>query len=205
MLGILPVVGSSGFYQFAAPFDLAAIDQVEYTCKAIRRISDYLANNEDVKADIYDANGLSDAVWEEDSIMDADIVSLQAQSGHWLYIPSRYVLAYPSVNGVPYRAVMIGISLPSMPLTQDFSAIKEDVKDLVDTALGVNSVVKHVETSKVVLIEHSVHETKQQERLVSSQGQTTLSAKLVKLRQENDLLLAKVAALETFIKTHHVP
>jgi hypothetical protein len=56
---VLPVVGSSGYYELAHPFDALVMDKVEYTCKAVRRISDYLANNEDVKVAIYDKYGIA--------------------------------------------------------------------------------------------------------------------------------------------------
>lgn len=200
---IVPVVGSSGFYRFAAPFDLASVNQIEYSCKAVRKISDYLANNEEIKKDVYEAYELPDDIWEEDSALDAYIVSLQSTTGHWLYIPSRYILGYPSVNGVPYRTLMIGVSLPSIPVAQDLSSVMADMKDLVETSLGLSVVVKQVETSKVVLIPYDDHVVKQQQRAVQSAGKTTQHARNVALRRENDALLAKVAELEAFIKKNH--
>ena len=201
---ILPVVGSSGFYEFLAPFDVASINGIEYTCKAVRRISDYLANNEDVEKTVYIANSLNSSIWDEDSKKDAYIVSLQSQSGHWLYVPYRYITAYPSVNGIQYRTVMIGVSLPSIPVIQDLSAVEADVKDLVEHALGLTVVVKHVETSRVVMVPYDKHILKEQERNVIRATQSTYTAKIVKLRSENNGLLAKVRELEEYIKLHHV-
>ncbi len=202
-LPVLPVVGSSGFYEFASPFDTVAINNVEYTCKAIRRISDYLSVNENVEKTIYEANNLPSSIWDEDSKEDAYIVSLQSKNGHWIYVPYRYILAYPSVNGIQYRAMMIGVSLPSMPVNQDLSAVEADVKDLVEHALGVTVIVKHVETSRIVLVRNETHLAKEQERNVIRATQSTLTAKLLKLRQENDALLAKVQELEAFIAANH--
>ena len=200
---ILPVVGSSGFYEFASPFDTVAVNNIEYTCKAVRRISDYLAVNENVQKTVYDANNLSSDVWDEDSKNDAYIVSLQSKSGHWVYLPYRYILAYPSVNGVQYRTMMIGVSLPSIPATQDLSAVEADVKDLVEHALGLTVSVKHVETSRIVLVPFPVHQAKEQEREVIRATQSTYTAKMLKLRKENDALLAKVQELEAFITSKH--
>ena len=199
-LRILPDVGSTGAYELAAPFDALVVNSVEYTCKAIRRISDYLANNEDVKKDVYTANGVNENIYDEDLAEDAYIVSLQSRVGHWVYVPYRYIISYPSVNGIRYRTVMIGVSLPSMPVSQDFSAITEDIKALVTTRLGVGCVVKTVDTSKVVLIAKDTHETKAIERRVRTNGEYTYYATSVKLRKENDALRTKVAELEQFIK-----
>lgn len=203
-LPVLPVVGSSGFYEFIAPFDAASINGIEYSCRAVRRISDYLANNEDVEKNVYTTNNLPASVWDEDSKNDAYIVSLQSKSGHWLYIPYRYIASYPSVNGIQYRTVMIGVSLPSIPVIQDLSAVEADVKDLVEHALGLSVVVKHVETSRIVMVPYDKHVAKEQERNVIRATQSTYTAKMVKLRSENDALLAKVRELETYIKAHHV-
>lgn len=201
-LSILPVIGSSGFYELAAPFDVEVVDKIEYTCKAIRRISDYLANNEDPKASIYDAYEIDEAVYEEDLSKDTYIVSLQSRKGHWLYVPSRYILSYPSVNGVPYRSVMLGVSLPPLPVSQDLTAILSDIKDLVENSLGVSVAVRQVETSMNVLVDYSVHEATQQERNIHIEGRSTLYARNVALREENDLLIQKVASLENYIKSN---
>jgi len=200
---ILPVIGSSGFYDLAAPFDVEVIDKIEYTCKAIRRISDYLANNEDPKASIYDVYGIDEAVYEEDLSKDNYIVSLQSRKGHWLYVPSRYILSYPSVNGIPYRSVMLGVSLPPLPVSQDLTAVLSDIKDLVENSLGVSVAVRQVETSMNVLVDYNVHEVTQQERNIHIEGRSTLYARNVALREENDLLIQKVASLENYIKSNH--
>lgn len=201
-LSILPVIGSSGFYELAAPFDVEVVDKIEYTCKAIRRISDYLANNEDPKASIYNAYEIDEAVYEEDLSKDAYIVSLQSRKGHWLYVPSRYILSYPSVNGVPYRSVMLGVSLPPLPVSQDLTAILSDIKDLVENSLGVSVAVRQVETSMNVLVDYSIHEATQQERNIHIEGRSTLYARNVALREENNLLIQKVASLENYIKSN---
>lgn len=203
-LSILPVIGSSGYYELASPFDVEVVDKIEYTCKAIRRLSDYLANNEDPKTSIYDAYEINEAIYEADLEQDAYIVSLQSRKGHWLYVPSRYILSYPSVNGVAYRSVMLGISLPPIPVSQDLTAVLSDIKDLVEHSIGASVVVKQVETSVNVLVDYSLHENTQQERNMIIEGQATLYARNVALREENDLLLEKVTALENFIKANRV-
>ena len=197
---ILPVVGSAGYYELGDPFDKLVVNSVEYTCKAIRRLSDYLANNETPKKDIYDKNGVVESVYDEDLKKDAYIVSLQSRTGHWLYVPYRYILSYPSVNGVQYRSVMIGISLPALPASQDLSSLANDLKDLTQAQLGVTAVVKQVETSKVVLIDFAAHEAKRLQRAGAVQASGSLFGQVVLLRKDNDALRAKVEMLENHIK-----
>ena len=204
-LRVLPIVGSKGYYELAAPFDALALDTVEYTCKAIRRMSDCLANNEDLKTSIYTANKIDENIYDEDLAEDAYIVSLQSGTGHWLYVPYRYIVSYPSPNGVPYRSVMFGVSMPSLPAAQNLTALLTDVKALVEARLGVTVAVRTTETSKVSLIPLETHLTKQNEREIKRLGESSYFSTVIRLRRENDVLLDKVAALEKYIQEHYVP
>lgn len=201
-LKIVPSVGSAGFYEFAAPFDTKALATVEYSCKAVRKISEYLASGEDVKKDIYDENGLTDAIYEEDLAQDAYIVSLQSGTGHWLYVPYRYILSFPSTNGVPYRSVMLGFSLPALPAGYDLSPLLGELKLLIESRLGVQTSAKMVETSKVSLIPKDAHVTKQAERNARKAGDLSIYATQVRLEREAVQLRTKVAELEAYIKAH---
>lgn len=196
---ILPVIGGSGSYNLAAPFDALAVNNVEYVCKAIRRISDYLANNEDVKENVYTANGVSDAIYEEDIAADAYIVSLQSMAGHYLNIPARFILSYPSVNGVPYRSLMIAVALPALPVAQDLSFLVAEITDIVAHGIGAAPNVRLVETSKVVQVSTEDHQVTQQRRAQASAGETTLTAKNVRLQAENAALLQRLQTLEQYI------
>jgi hypothetical protein len=198
---ILPVVGSSGFYELASPFDALAMDRVEYTCKGVRRLSDYLANNEDPKTDIYVKNAI-EPIYEEDLKLDAYIVSLQSISGHWLYVPYRYILSYPSPNGVKYRTVMLGVALPALPVSQALNGLMADVKDLVEGALGVDAVIKMVETSKPVLVSTEADQEAQLRRGLKISAAGTLHTQNQQLRDENAHLRAHITQLQDFIKSN---
>lgn len=203
-LKIIPILGSKGFYQFAAPFDKYSANPVEYTCQEVRRISGYLANNEDVKAEVYTANGI-DSAWEADVAENAYIVSLQATTGHWVILPYRYITSYPSVNGVVYRSLSLVVSLPSMPGEQDLSALLADMKDMVDARLGVSCKAAPVETSKPMMVPYDTHVATQIERQASIQANGTLSSQLVQEREANAALRQKVQELEAYILNNQTP
>lgn len=199
MTTVLPLIGSAGSYSFASPFEIAGVNNVEYVCKEIRRISGYLANNEDIKQDIYVANSVSDAIYDEDVLSDAYIVSLQSLSGHWLRIPARFILSYPSTNGVPYRSVMISAALPSIPVSKDLTVLTSEISDIIAAAIGVPPQVRVIETSKVVQLSSEDHLATVQRRAAATLGVTTLTAKNHVLQEENALLIQKIKALEDYI------
>ena len=199
---VIPVIGSVGYYQLAAPFDRYTVYQVEYTCRAVRKISDYLANNEEVYKTIYEAHGLSEEQYEEDLKADGYIVSLQSSEGQPIYVPYQYILSYPSGDGVPYRSVMMGVSLPPLPLGQDLSAIIADVKSMVESRLGINVVVRMVETSKVIVIAHDDHQVKQQQRQQAVSQPGNLYVQNLELQRTVEKQHQKLMMLQDYVKNH---
>lgn len=197
---ILPTIGSSGYFELRAPFDTIVVVNERYTCQAIRRISDYLANNEDVKADIYDKYQLPEAEFFDDSQKNMYIVSLQSEKGHWLYVPARYIVKYPEVNGIPYRTMMIGVSLPPMVADRDYSFVMTDIQNLVTDSLGVTPTVKLVETSRVLLVSKEKHDIEQANRTAIINGNVTDRSRYISTQIALDRALTKIQELEAYIK-----
>lgn len=204
MPNIIPAIGAKGFFQLSAPFDTLLVQGEQYTCKAIRNLSDYLSNNEDPKTDIYDNYGIS-AEYDNDVNNDIEIVSLQSELGHWLYVPVTHILAYPDTNGTVYRSVMIGLSLPALPIDTDITWLKDNLVNLVIDSIGVIPESKIVETSKPVLIEDAVHQQLTIDRAAAAVNTMTDRQKYLKLLQDHQAALNKLIELENYIKAHYVP
>ncbi len=200
---ILPTIGSSGTYTLRVPLDTVITPGERYTCQAIRRISDYLANNEAIKEDVYVKLGI-DNEYDIDASADAYILSLQSAKGHWLYVPAHYLVTYPITNGIPYRTVAIGVSLPSIPVTQDLTYLEIEIQNIISDTLGVVPVIKQVETSRVVLVDKDIHDTLQMDRDALSANRLTDRTRYMSLLQEHQIALDKIQALEQYIKDHYV-
>jgi len=200
---ILPTIGSSGYYELRAPFDTIIIPYERYTCQAIRKISEYLANNENPKTLIYDKYQLTEDDYTSDAEQNMSIVSLQSAKGHWLYVPARYIVTYPITNGIPYRSIMIGVSLPSIPAEKDLSNLETDIGNLIVDTLGVTPAIRLVETSRVVLIPKDKHDITQSTRDATANGRLTDRSRYMSLLLEHQAALDKITALETYIKDNH--
>jgi len=200
---ILLTIGSTGSFELKTPFDIKASAEERFACKAIRKISDYIANNENPKDDIYIANGLTETNYETDAALDEHIVSLQSDTGHWLYIPSSYILTYPLVNGIPYRSIMIGISLPSIPVNKDLSNIKTDIINLIKDTIGIEPIIKEVETSRTILLSKEDHDDIEMNRAIISAGRVTDRSRYMSLVQNYQTALDKIIELEAFIMNNH--
>lgn len=194
---ITPPIGSKGTFELAAPFDRLADGGVEYTCMAVRKLSDYLASNENPEELIYKKYGIEEH-YKDDMAKDAYIVSLQSRRGHWLYVPESYVLNLPAGSGHRYRAVSLSVSMPSLPSATDFTVLKADIVQLIKARLGVNSKVALVETSLTTLVSDEKHVEISTARELAKTSNGNWEEVLL-LREQNELLRAKLAALEAFV------
>lgn len=200
MESIIPTIGSSGYFVLRSPFDSLILTGERYTCKAVRKMADFITNNEKPLDDIYIANGLTEVQYQEDLKNDVVIVSLQAATGHWVYVPATYINTLPLVNGIPYRTLMLGVSLPALPADRDLSHLEVSVKNLVTDSLGVLALTKFVETSKVVLIDSDKHRLTEATRAAVSDGGVTDRARLGKALLDNQRLLQQIQILQDYIK-----
>lgn len=196
---IIPVIGSSGIFQLRPPFNTIIESNVRYTCQAVRRLSEYLANNEKPFEDVYQASGLTEGEYNLHLEEDMYIVSLQSEKGHWLYLPATHVSSYPLVNGIPYRAMMLVVSLPPIPVERNLEFLELAFKNIVTDSLGVDSQVKQVEASSVSLISKEKHDLVSGQRAIITESLVTDRARYVKLTQDYQTALDKIQELETYI------
>lgn len=197
---VLPTLGSSGYFQLRAPLDSLISANENYTCQAIRRISEYVANNENVLEQAYTGNGLTETEYEAAIETDMFIVSLQSAVGHWLYVPADYINAYPNTNGVPYRSLMIGASLPPIPANKDLSSLTTSISNLIRDTLGVNPSMGLVETSREVLVDSVVHQLAEADRQLLITNNMSDLARYNQLYQDFVDLQTKLAAAEQYIQ-----
>lgn len=201
---IIPTIGSSGNFALRAPFDQVVLPKERYTCQAVRRLSDYLANNEDPKTDIYDANSIPEAEYDDDVEKDMYIISLQGETGQWVYVPARYLISYPITNGIPYRTMMIGAALPPLPADRDLSFLLTEISNLIKDSLGVEPDMDLMETSMVILVDRDKHDVAQAQRDAVSNGRTTDRSRLIQTQTQLTTALAKIIELEAFIRDRYV-
>lgn len=199
---VIPTVGSTGYFELRAPFDTKIIVNERHTCQAIRRISDYVANNEDVKQIAYIDNGLT--AQDYDTAADANmyIASLQSDRGHWIYVPVDYIVKFPITNGIPYRNITLGVALPPIPVERNLSNIETDIINLIQDTLGVTPIIKQVQTSRVILVAKDKHDLQQSARDAVANGRVTDRSRYMSLVQDHQAALNKITELELYIKNN---
>lgn len=197
---IIPSVGMVGSFNLKSPFDSQVISGEKYTCRAVRALADYIANGEDVFSTIYVTNNLTEDNFAEDVDDDMYVVSLQSDSGQWIYLPARYIAEFPNTNGVLYHNVMIGVALGSMPVDTDYETLNKAIRNVVYDALGVEPTIEAVELSQQILVDDSDHETVETSRSARKTLKLSDSGMLKYYMGLYDAAVTKIRLLEDYIK-----
>ena len=197
----LPDIGSSGLFTLKAPYNTLVKPNVMYTCKAIRNLNDCIAEGLDPFGYYYESVGLTETDYNIDLKNDVSIVSLQTKDGEWLYIPSNYIVKFPDMNGIVYRAIMLGISLGAVPDTLKLDALKTSMTNLVYDTLGVTSIVKEVVISVPAIVSKENHDMIEIARHNKATINMSDSLKLSKANQDLASARLKITELENYIKT----
>jgi hypothetical protein len=202
---ILPTVGTHGAFTLSAPYDAYTAHGEVYTCQAVRTLGDYIANNEDPLHTIYLKFNLTEADFTADRDVDMYILTLQGTNGAWLYVPARYVLSYPLMDGVQYHGMALGISLGLHPVGKDFSALKDLLSNLIYDTLGTTPHISELETSGIQLLSKEDSEALLQARLINITQELSDRGRALKAEAQLATALQKIQILETYIKDHYVP
>lgn len=198
---ILPVIGSTGTYELLPPFNTHILAEELYTCKAIRNISEYVSYNQDAKKLVYDYYGLTEEDYENDIKEDMEIVSLQNNKGVWIYVPARYIIKYPEVDGVPYHQVSLVCKLPAIEVSKNLEFLKTNIVNLVKDTLGLEPALSLVEASRTIAVTKQMADNLTIQRAALTQGKITDRARYLDLLQKQQTLIEKIKTLEEYIKS----
>lgn len=195
-------IGTEGIFRLKPPFAGLLPAQTSFKCTATRKLSEIISSGVDPFVEYYEPYGITQAIYDDELAADVTILSLTSSIGQWLYVPTSYVLGYPNVNGVTYTAVMLGVSLGALPNKLSLSALKTAIANLVKDTIGVDVVLKEIAVSESAIIPHSEHVIINATRLASVIVMKTDRQKVIDLQNERTVLLAKVAALETYVEAN---
>lgn len=196
----LPDIGSVGSFVLKAPYNTLIKNNVSYRCKSLRLLSECVADGLDPFSYYYESVGLSQDVFDKDLENDVSIVSLQTDKGEWLYIPSSYILQFPNMNGIVYRAMMLGMSLGALPDTMKLDALKTSISNLIKDTIGITPSIKEIVVSVPSIVSKIDHDLIETARLAKVTVTSSDAAKLAKANQDLVLARTKISELENYIK-----
>ncbi len=136
-MNLIPPIGAAGLYKLSAPFSNVVNLNISYSCMAVRKISDIQATGVNPYDAYYKPYDIAESVFQSDANSGVCIISLQSQSGLWVYVPSSFIEAYPQLNGIPYVGVALMMHLGALPDSLNLAYLKNTLSEVITANLGV--------------------------------------------------------------------
>lgn len=199
---VVPVIGMEGIYSLKAPYANLLLQQVVYTCIAVKSLTAALLDGEDPLHDVYIAQGDSQQNYDADLAAGRCLVVLQSSVGEKITVPTSAIAGLPGADGVRYTSHLLGISLSALPEGFDLTGLQEAVEDLVLTQVGVASTSVLTTVGPVQMLSHTAHASVEAAREAQQDLQPSKEIRINQLVTENTALKAKIAQLEAWILAH---
>lgn len=204
-MALIPPIGTSGIYKLASPFAAKLQSGMSYRCEAVRRVIDFVELGVDVYEEFYLPEGISRDQYNLDVSNQVAIISLVASSGHFVHVPSTYILAYPDIGGVPYTVMVLGLELGAIPNYMDLTGLKYAIQNLVRDTIGVTPQVREVVISAVQKLSQSDHDALENARRSYITNSQTDRAKALTLQNQFNTLQQQYNELQAWVQANMPP
>ena len=199
-MSLYPQINVMGSFKLKVPFQGVIQEDKSYTVISVRRFNDIRQQGIDPYNAYYVPKGIALSTFQDDESNKAAIVTLQGGNGEIVFIPSTYILEFPSLDGFPYAVMGLSVKIGSMFTEADLVPLITAVKQTIQAYTGyANATVAPVALSAIEYIDSAAHQAIETNRLTSVTVSATPAAELTRLRLEKAQLLDKVAELEQYI------
>lgn len=194
----LPPIGTSGTFDFKAPFNSSIDTKQKLTVMSVTSMKEMVDSGIDVKTFVYVNAGLTATDYNDAFDKHIPIISFANDDGSYFYLPADYLSSMPKNDGVEYVGKSVVIKLGELPSNLDLSLLETELKDKVLNVLGVEVDLAIVESSAKVMKSYSEHENLESIRNTKPELFESVDSKYLKLKNTNDKLLVYVKALEEY-------
>ena len=196
---IIPVIGAEGKYELLEPYQSYLDPNANYICQSIRYIGEYIANNDSPYKLAYEKYQRPYADYEKDIQDKIPIVALQSGIGHWIYVPATHIKSWPDVLGVSCHGVKLSVTLGIMPSDYNYNPIKDEIKNLIESILGITPVIEPVQISKPLIVDYDKYNEITSLREQKKTNKTTLYGRYRQSLEDLDRTRYKLSELEQHV------
>lgn len=200
MIKVTPSLGAKGVFILKEPF--YANPSVDYWVSAIRSFQDMQSNPGNFIEDIYIANGLTQENYEQDSLANANIITLMAVNQSPIYVPDTYILSIPSSDIIPYKYFVASVELGAMSASYDLSYILDALKNTTKEYIGVDAVVEAHVLPFDSIVSISQHESIETARKAAILINKTDKARLLEAENIIEKQKQKIEMLEELVLSY---
>ncbi|MCK9234806.1 MAG: hypothetical protein M0P09_00665 [Acholeplasmataceae bacterium] len=154
----------------------------------------------DPYTEVYYPVDLDKTVYETDAQNNVRLVTLRSDSGQQIVVPTSYIKNCPLVGGVPYNVIALAVKLGAIADEIPLDSLISKIEDLVKDNIGLEPEVKVIKLSETKLVPQQEHESLEQARQNLITSNTTLTADVNQLVNENNSLREQLTVLQEYIQ-----
>lgn len=194
-----PVPGAKGKYELEAPFAQKIDPNIAYECTAVRTFGEMQSWGRDPWTEVYRPENIDEAKYVQDAQDAVMLVTLRADRGQTVVVPTSYIKSCPPTGGVPYNVMAIAIKLGAIADEVELQGLMTKLADVTKANIGIEPEVRAVKLSSTTLRPQQDHEALEAARKANIISKDTLSSENLRLSQENARLREQIDALEQLI------
>lgn len=205
-----PPLNTRGRYVLRTPW--STNPAMLYTCLAIRSFSDIYKLGYDVYRTYYVPMGLTNGAvlggatfqFDAERSAGANIITLRAEDGSFIYVPDTYISSYPDLGEHVYSHMVLSVSLGSLPDYLDLAAVKDAVSGVVSQSFGIIPTVKEHRVPATINPTAAQHESMEAARTAAITLLETDHARALRYQGLNIVLQDKINALTAILSANNL-
>jgi hypothetical protein len=150
----------------------------------------------DPYTDLYQPAGISETDYKKDLVDNVPFVSLLYVDAkgieRYIRTPVSYIDSVSSITSIEYQNKLIVMDLNRLPADFDTSVFFLELKDFIETRMGIVPSLKEVVVGPVELVDNQEHDMRETVRGNLMTVHKTLSAQLAEVTLMHDQLLARL-------------
>lgn len=203
----VPSIGLQAYFTFKEPFNTFFkakynLDSLTTKLRVISVISmrDMIRNDlRDPFTEIYEVAGLTEVDYKTDLLDNLPIVSFSFRDllgvEKYLRCPLNYIESYTNISNIEYINKLFVIDLNKLPVDLDLSVHINDLKDFIESRVGITPDIKEVSVGDVELVDLNEHNIRETIRTNAVTVHKTLSTQLQELNLKYNELLNRLQTL----------
>lgn len=153
----------------------------------------------DPYTDLYLPAAISEVDYKKDLTDNVPVVSFSFRDvrgvERFVRSPLNYIESFSNISNVEYLNKALVVSLGYLPSELDTSLFFSDLKDFIESRLGVTPEVKEVSVGNIELVDDETHELRETVRKNTVTVHKTLSIQLQESNHRHDQLLQRLRTL----------
>lgn len=185
-----PIMHARGKWELLDPFIQSIVADASYSCRAIRDFHDVLNEGIDIFKAYYEPKGIAQSKYDTDLVNATSLVTLHSDDYGEVIVPTTYIKVAPTTVSSGFNRMVLGVDIGVLPDTLDISYLAAEIKGLVSSLTGLDSVVTTYTAPITGTMTPEQAEMFEQNRKAAVANRTTFYAKVESLQNQLNAMTA---------------